>query len=32
MDAKRYPIISVNSHGPGMLWVFQTIVGRTPRG
>jgi hypothetical protein len=29
--AKRYPN-HVDSAGLGMLWVFQTIVGRTPRG
>jgi hypothetical protein len=31
MTAKRYPN-HVDSVGLGMLWVFQTIVGRTPRG
>ncbi len=31
MDAKRCPI-SENTHGLVMLWVFQTIVGRTARG
>ena len=30
-DAKRCPN-PMNSFGLGMLWVYQTIVGRTPRG